>query len=221
MSSAAQEEFNQILQSNKERTSTHPEDRDSNSSSGNEAEEEDNEHLPSDPSDTEDNMRSRTGTYQVPSTIYDANTGPKGVIADAQAFERARKQSFRKTLGGPGGGHGHSSSKGTSDDTNLLSNKNNSPPSGSNSNDEDESRFMRKWRESRMHQLQSFSLRRSSPKRKVYGSVDAVDAAGYLDAVERVPSDTVVVVCIYDPDVSSPFLYTTIIVYLSYREIQN
>lgn len=205
MSSAAQEEFNQILQSNKERTSTHPEDRDSNSSSGNEAEEEDNQHSPSDPSEDED-MRSRTGTYQVPSTVYDANTGPKGVIADAQAFERARKQSFRKTLGGGaagGGGHGHSSSKSISDDATLLNNNKNSPPSGNTSNDEDESRFMRKWRESRMHQLQSFSLRRSSPRRKVYGSVDAVDAVGYLDAVEKVPSDTVVVVCIYDPDVSS------------------
>lgn len=207
MSSAAQEEFNQILQNNRERNSTHPEDRDrdSNSSSGNEAEEEDNDHLASDPSDSED-MRSRTATYQVPSTVYDANTGPKGVIADAQAFERARKQSFRKTLGGSTVGHAHSSSKSISDDANLLSNNNNKPSSGNNTSDEDESRFMRKWRESRMHQLQSFSMRRASPRRKVYGSVDAVDAAGYLDAIEKVASDTVVVVCIYDPDVSIPHL---------------
>jgi hypothetical protein len=29
-----------------------------------------------------------------------------------------------------------------------------------------------------------------------------VDAVGYLDAIEKVPSDQVVVVCIYDPEVS-------------------
>lgn len=177
----------------------HPEDRDSSAPSDNEAEE-DHQNLPSDPEDYNNDMRSRNTSYQVPNTVFDANTGPKGVIADAQAFERARKQSFRKTLGGDG--HSRSSSKGVSDDTTPLNN--NSPPRGSGAKDKDdeESRFMRKWRESRMQQLQSFSLRRSSPRRKVYGSVDTVDAAGYLDAVEKVSSDTVVVVCIYDPDVS-------------------
>lgn len=198
--SSAQEEFNQILQNSKEKASAHPEDRDSSASSDNEAEE-DHQDLPSDPEDYNNDMRSRNTSYQVPNTVFDANTGPKGVIADAQAFERARKQSFRSTLGG--GGHSRSSSKGVSDDTTPLNN--NSPPRGSGAKDKDdeESRFMRKWRESRMQQLQSFSLRRSSPRRKVYGSVDTVDAAGYLDAVEKVTSDTVVVVCIYDPDSSA------------------
>lgn len=196
--SSAQEEFNQILQNSKEKASAHPEDRDSSTPSDNETE--DHQNLPSDPEDYNNDMRSRNTTYQVPNTVFDANTGPKGVIADAQAFERARKQSFRKTLGGDG--HSRSSSKGVSDDTTPLNNS--SPPRGSGAKDKDdeESRFMRKWRESRMQQLQSFSLRRSSPRRKVYGSVDTVDAAGYLDAVEKVTSDTVVVVCIYDPDVS-------------------
>ena len=63
---------------------------------------------------------------------------------------------------------------------------------------------MRKWRESRMQKLQSQNMRRSSPRRRVYGTVDAVDAAGYLDAIEKVTSDTVVVVCVYDPEVIHP-----------------
>lgn len=199
--SSAQEEFNQILQNNKEKAYSHPEDRDSATPSDNEAEAEDHPNFPSDPEDYDDDMRSRATTYQVPNTVFDANTGPKGVIADAQAFERARKQSFRKTRGG-GGGHSRSSSRGVSDDTTPLKNNNSPPGSGAKDKDDDESRFMRKWRESRMQQLQSFSLRRPSPRRKVYGTVDTVDAVGYLDAVERVSSDTVVVVCIYDPDVS-------------------
>lgn len=53
-----------------------------------------------------------------------------------------------------------------------------------------------------MQELQE-GKRRVSPNKKTYGRVDVVDANGYLDAVERVTSDTVVVVCIYDPEVCS------------------
>lgn len=70
---------------------------------------------------------------------------------------------------------------------------------------------MRKWRESRMHQLQSQNVRRSSPRRKRFGGVDTVDAAGYLDAIEKVATDTVVVVCIYDPDVC----FAAILIFMS------
>lgn len=195
MMSSAQDEFNQILNSNKVRFSSHPEDRDRDSSPASDEDDDVEQNLPSD--DDNGTMRSRTTSYQVPNTVFDANTGPKGVIADAQAFERARKQSFRKTLGG------HSSAAAAKDDTTLL---NNSPPpdgtaAAGDSGDDEESRFIRKWRESRMQQLQSQNMRRSSPRRKMFGSVDAVDAAGYLDAIEKVTSDTVVVVCVYDPEV--------------------
>lgn len=57
---------------------------------------------------------------------------------------------------------------------------------------------MRKWRASRMQELQGRN-RRASPRGRRYGVVENVDAAGYLDAVEKVTPDTVVVVCIYDP----------------------
>jgi len=187
MSSAAQAEFNQLLQKSREKYPSHPEDRDRASSPSDTEEDQD---LPTNPpSDSEDidDMRSRTATYHVPNTVFDANTGPKGVIADAQAFERARKQSHRRTLGGL-----------VSDDTTPL---NHHSPPRDGAKDDDEEGFMRKWRESRMHQLQSKNVRRSSPRRKRFGSVDTVDAGGYLDAIEKVATDTVVVVCVYDPEV--------------------
>ncbi|ODM18011.1 hypothetical protein SI65_06799 [Aspergillus cristatus] len=189
MSSAAQAEFNQLLYNSQEKSSSHPEDRDRGSSPSDTEEDQDPPTNP--PSDSEDidDMRSRTATYHVPNTVFDANTGPKGVIADAQAFERARKQSHRRTLGGL-----------VSDDTTPL---NHHSPPWDGAKDDDEEGFMRKWRESRMHQLQSRNVRRSSPRRKRFGGVDTVDAAGYLDAIEKVATDTVVVVCVYDPESSA------------------
>lgn len=192
MSSAAQDEFNQLLHNSKVKYSSHPEDRGRASSPSDTEDQEDPPTNPLSDSDSEnDTMRSRTATYHVPNTVFDANTGPKGVIADAQAFERARKQSHRRTLGGL-----------VSDDTTPL---NYSSPPRDGAKDEDEEGFMRRWRESRMHQLQGRNMRRSSPRRKRFGGVDTVDAAGYLDAIEQVTADTVVVVCVYDPEVCSTF----------------
>ena len=67
---------------------------------------------------------------------------------------------------------------------------------------------MRKWRASRMQELQNRAARRPSPRGRHYGNVDNVDAAGYLDAIEKVNSSTVVVVLIYDPTVSSSNVHT-------------
>ncbi|KKK22794.1 putative phosducin [Aspergillus rambellii] len=202
--SSAQDEFNRLF-SHQEKLSSHPEDRDN----GSDIDSIPSDHDLDDPphySDSEDHnpaMGSRTATYHIPNTRFDANTGPKGVIADAQAFERARKSTFRKTwLAGTGGsgagvGRSHTSSKSVTDSATLLYNS--SSPDGS-ATDEDEERFMRHWRESRMQELQNQRQRRPSPWRKAYGSVDTVDAVGYLDAIEKVPSDQVVVVCVYDPE---------------------
>ncbi|PYH78768.1 thioredoxin-like protein [Aspergillus uvarum CBS 121591] len=215
MSSAAQEEFNQLLQNNRDRFSTHPEDRDNHSdrddsdqsSDDNDHEDHNRPHF-SDADDDDDDdddlhrssaMHSRnTSTYKIPNATYDANTGPKGVIADAQAFERARKSSFRRTLLSVAGiDRPHYSMKSTTDDATLLHNS--SPPDGSSGSD-DEERFLRQWRTSRMQEMQARTLRKPSPRRRLYGSVDHVDAVGYLDAIEKVTSGTVVVVCLYDPE---------------------
>ena len=141
-------------------------------------------------------MVSKPTSYHVPKAVYDANTGPKGVIADAQSYERARKRSFRRTLMNAGGmnrGNGHHA---LPLDTSLTQ------PLPDESDDE---RFMREWRAARMQELQMNGSHRrgaGNGKRK-YGTIETVTANGYLDAVENAPTDTVVVVCIYDPEVST------------------
>lgn len=214
---SAQEEFNQLLNNNRAKSSSHPEDRDSDPhfSDDNDNDHHDRDHdhtsprhlrqrrvLDSSDEDEEGNnmVSSHTTNYHIPNTVYDANTGPKGVIADAQAFERARKKSFRRTLlsvaGFDSNGPAFGSSKSTRDDAPPPAAE--GPSSGS---EDDEERFMRKWRTSRMQELQNRDTRRASPRGRRFGTVETVDAAGYLDAIEKVTSETVVVVCIYDPKV--------------------
>ncbi|KAJ5952151.1 uncharacterized protein N7479_010564 [Penicillium vulpinum] len=199
---SAQEEFNQLVNNNRSRFTSHPEDHD-HDSDPHFSDDEPTSRLRSrqtvDSSDEEadDMVSSRTANtnYHIPNTVYEANTGPKGVIADAQAFERARKKSFRRTLLSAAGldSDSPSYSSSTRDDVPLAGGDQSSA-----SEDDDEARFMRKWRQSRMHELQDRNSRRSSPRGRRFGSVQTVDAVGYLDAIEKVTSDTVVVVCIYD-----------------------
>lgn len=213
MSSSAQDEFDRLF-NNKEKFSSHPEDRDNTSDLESSEEDESHRHTVDryTHSDSEDdNMVSRTTTatsnYRIPNTVYDANTGPKGVIADAQAFERARKSSFRRTFGMDFCSHSAKENNNNNNRTTTLKDNNNigskSDDNEDDDNDDNEERFMRKWRETRMQELQNRSLgRRYSPRRKMYGFLETVDAEGYLDAIEKAPSDATVVVCIYDPDVS-------------------
>lgn len=209
--SSAQDEFNQLIQANKDSHRGHPEDRSDSPASADHttaADEQDQYELSDADSDyadyhraNKDTMVSRTATYTVPSTIFEANTGPKGVIADAQSFERARKKSFRRTL---------LSAAGIDPDYKLFGHHNNtqkqnsSSPASTPPSDEEEE-FMRRWRESRLLELQQRGQRRPSPSKRIYGSLNTVDAEGYLNAIERVASDTVVVVCIYDPEVCLVF----------------
>ena len=199
--SSAQDEFNRLVQSNREKYSTHPEDRDNDSDHDSNPSDDEQDHPQfSDSEDHDPTMRTGSSTYHVPNIVFDANTGPKGVIADAQAFERARASSFRKTL------HHPDHAKYITDDSHLL---HNTPPPDGTLSDEDEEHFLRQWREERIQELRNRSFRRPSPRRRMYGSVDTVDAVGYLDAIEKVTSDTVVVVCIYNPEVCVTLPITT------------
>lgn len=159
----------------------------------------------------EPSMPSRTtggggggGNTYIPNTTYDANTGPKGVIADAQAFERAKKTSFRRTLlNATGLSSSAAAAAAPPPQIREPSPSSNDDREERDEGDEDDE-FMRKWRASRMHELQNQNQNgngRMSPRRRVYGFVEDVDAEGYLDAIEMVSSATVVVVCIYDPEV--------------------
>lgn len=205
---SAQEEFNQLVNNNRDKFASHPEDHDHDDDPHFSDEDQDDysstrklrQRRTVDSSDEDediDDMVSSASGYHVPKTTFEANTGPKGVIADAQAFERARKKSFRRTLLSVAG----------LDNTPAFSAPKPEPPpssatDGSSASEDEEERFMRKWRASRMQELQNRAARRPSPRGRHYGSVDNVDAAGYLDAIEKVNSSTVVVVLIYDPIVS-------------------
>lgn len=203
MSNSAQDEFDALYNRQNATSATHPEDASTSSS--------DNDSTTLHSANDDDqafNVNRAAGmpsaTYHIPSTAhFDANTGPKGVIADARNFETAKKRSFRQTL-------------------QALSNCQ-SPPlfgkqkkpaydfsreksaSPDNSADDEEDEFMRTWRANRLDELASMSkdlrTRRQSPSQRKYGTLIAVDPSGYLDAVEKVPTDTIVVVLIYDDEV--------------------
>ena len=201
-SDLAHEEYDRYF-SNKDHFTSHPEDADDSNSDRllekdtshstykvDDAEGSDDDSLHN--YNTGNMSATATATYQLPTTLFDANTGPKGVIADAASYERAKKKSFRQTLYNIAQVTLRSSSKERSSSPEL---------SGNEENDEE---FMRRWRENRLRELQNAGAgqRRASPSKRRYGTLDDVDANGYLDAVEKLPSDTIVVVCIYDPEVS-------------------
>ena len=208
MSTAAQDEFN-ALAHRENRYTTHPDDADQSSDESVEATS-DHERVPSDSSDENQNATKARGRpaptdmYHIPrGTYFDANTGPKGVIADAKSFDQARKRTFRQTIQ-DALSNGATGTVFEKYRTNSSRNREkSSSPDLSASDDDDE--FMREWRQTRIHEMQcgvqDNRNRRQSPSQRRYGRLMPVDANGYLDAVEKVASNTTVVVCIYDEDV--------------------
>ena len=60
---------------------------------------------------------------------------------------------------------------------------------------------MSQWRAARLAELQTTTgtaQRRISPSRRTWGTLAEVDATGYLDAIEKVSAEDVVVVMIFD-----------------------
>lgn len=215
MSNAPQEEADRLFGQNEHHTS-HPEDRlDTDSLSQHSSEPK--EDYRSDQDDDEhtlhhqSNDMAATANYHIPNTRFNANTGPKGVIADAQSFNRAKRSAFRKTL---------------NNFANALSSRPAQPPAASSSpgsgseQDSDEEQFMRQWRQNRIEELAERSnagVRRKSPSQRTWGTVEDVDATGYLDAIEKVKDDVVVVVCIYDPESDASFEVEDILGTIAYK----
>lgn len=218
MSNPAQEEADRLFTYNPSATS-HPEDReDSHSDADDEKplrrtirssrreDDDDRDSGDDDDEKTAANMATLTttkNTYTLPATAHFANTGPKGVIADAQNYQRAKRSTFRRTI--------HS----ISDSLSLRSSpksrraeekQTNGNSSGSDIDLEDgDDDFMQKWRQQRLTELQEQYAaggqgRAYSPGRKIYGTLDSVNANGYLDAVENTPKETNVVVLLFNPD---------------------
>lgn len=206
MSNAAQAEFDAIYDAQEKNTTTHPEDARDFSSSDN-----DSTTLRSsnDGSSSPRSTAMPSATYHIPSTTnFNANTGPKGVIADARSFDTAKKRSFRQTLRAYSNGELSPPLFGKSKKPafNFAHEKSPSPDASA---DDDEDDFMRTWRADRLNELanmnQDVRTRRSSPSVRKYGTLVTVDPIGYLDAIEKVHADTTVIVLIYDDRVSPQY----------------
>ncbi|KAI9655189.1 MAG: hypothetical protein M1829_000685 [Trizodia sp. TS-e1964] len=146
----------------------------------------------------ESNMPS--ATWKLPSLVSEANTGPKGVIADARSFAQGQRRILRgrKLAKGP---------QSNQDFANELKHGQQRSRNSSSSHEEDfvdDDGFMEMWRKHRMSELKGSAenqrTRRLSPSKRKYGRVESVDALGYLDAIEKVSRDTIVVVCVYDDE---------------------
>ncbi|KAL2048110.1 hypothetical protein N7G274_000021 [Stereocaulon virgatum] len=190
MSSTAQDEFDAFYNNNQDtKPSGHPEDRSDSSDNDSITLHSGNADERTLTSNSFTTMPHATTYLPTTTTQFDANTGPKGVIADARSFETAKKRSFRQTL------YAFS---------NNFSREKSKSPSPEISADDEEDDFMRQWRANRIDELartnQDVRTRRQSPSQRRYGSLVTVDPSGYLDAVEKVHAYTTVVVLIYDDE---------------------
>lgn len=213
MSTAAQEEFNDLLAKNTHRETLHPEDRnDPDLKSYEDITEEDafrNNQIDSAMRMPTVDRLTGAGASEIklPPASFDSgrSTGVKGVIADARNYELARKSKWRNRVrtarrsifGLEAAARPPPSSRSESETDDEI-----------HSGSEHEDSFLQEWRESRRRQLESeasrtVNNRRTSPSVRVYGRFDEVDALGYLDAIEKVGRETTVVVFVYDHEVSS------------------
>ncbi|KAL8815927.1 MAG: hypothetical protein Q9191_008403 [Dirinaria sp. TL-2023a] len=198
MSTPAQDEFNALAVHPSNVSDSHPEDAASLSDNDGTTLTPSHNDEPRTLSERSEN-RMPSITYTLPTTTsFDANTGPKGVIADARSFETARKRSFRQTLHAFSNGQGFGKPK----KSGYEFSPEKSPSPDISADDDDE--FMREWRQKRIDELarmkSGVTTKRRSPSKRKYGALTAVDAVGYLDAIEKVSADTIVVVLIYDDE---------------------
>jgi len=212
MSTAAQEEFNNIISkaSASEKTPYHPSDvRDYRHDAEHSDRDEEDEYREKQINDT---MRipsfSTNGLLNLPDRKFDEGhtTGVKGVIADARSYEEARRNGSWRSRLSPGRSTSRNTSTSRADKRASTISFLMDDGEGSASEDEE---FLERWREQRRKELESegsgIRNRRTSPSVRRYGRFDEVDALGYLDAIEKVTRETVVVVFVYDEDVSASY----------------
>ena len=115
----------------------------------------------------------------------------KGVISDAFSFESAKRREMKQK-------------RERQQDLSVARARHQREWSIDSLNSSDSDELMIQWRKGRMAELKAAAVatRRKSPSKRNYGRVEAVDAVGYLDAIEKVPKDTVVVVVVYSETVS-------------------
>ena len=136
-------------------------------------------------------------TLRLPHREFDEGrtTGVKGVIADARSYEEARRS----------GSWRNKASRSTSRGAPGTVSPSQFAKDGDDGSASDDEGFLERWREARRLEIQregsDIRNRRTSPSVRRYGRFDEVDALGYLDAIEKVGRDTVVVVFVYDHEV--------------------
>ncbi|KAF2264870.1 hypothetical protein CC78DRAFT_543892 [Lojkania enalia] len=177
---SAQAEFDELLR-DKDRDTRHPEDRhqDSDHSDDNTGPDPYPEKV-----DTDDELeipKDMRAQYYLPRIHSEANTGPKGVIADAHAYEAARKQSRRSfwRKSSPPGAYQVAKYR---DEKDL-------------SEEESDKKFMEQWRESRIREMINGVMSRSASPSKI---IRKVEEDGFLRAIENAKEDKTVVVFIFD-----------------------
>lgn len=116
------------------------------------------------------------------------NTGVKGVISDAYSYETAKRREMKLMR-----------ERQQHQDYSPLSMGHQRGRSIGSPNLSDSDELMVQWRKNRMAELKAAAAttRKQSPSKRSYGRVEPVDANGYLDAIEKVSKDTVVVVVVY------------------------
>jgi hypothetical protein len=211
---AAQEEFDDIF-THSDRPTHHPEDH-----SDDENEEEIDEETAYKQGKIAETMRrpvfnDRSAPLRLPPPSFDSGrtTGVKGVIADARSFEAARREGSWKAKVHVSQAHGQEKKlqrgRNRESDNCLV-----------RGDDSDEEEFLEKWREARRKEMMrdgsEIRNRRTSPSIRRYGRFDEVDALGYLDAIEKVGRETVVVVFVYDTEVCPTFPFYSLVGMPSY-----
>ena len=176
---------------------------------------------------------SRSRTYLPNQRSYN-NTGPKGVIADAQAFREAQSahrasmsanrdpsarantniQPYVESLSINDSAHEDAALK-------ELNEEDDDDDDDDDENEADEelegeqSDFMKQWRESRLQDLRGKSVIASNSAAErwgmgrsaklIYEGLTAVDGEGFLEVVDGSPRQVVVVVFVWDDMVSEVF----------------
>jgi hypothetical protein len=198
---AAQEEFNNLVSkaSASEKKNPHPADNDDyHNDKENSDVDEDDEYLSKILDETMRMPAYDRGGLNLPHRDFDngRTTGVKGVIADARSYEEARRN----------GSHRRNVSKISTSMADKRSSTISFLKDDGEDSDEEDEEFIERWRHQRRMELEKegndIRNRRTSPSVRRYGRFDEVDALGYLDAIEKVTRDTVVVVFVYDPEVS-------------------
>lgn len=209
---AAQNEYNELFR-DKTRKNYHPSDspHDRSDAASFLEDDSDDDRTPSASMHTTATSNSRA-RYTVPQQRHQANTGVKGVITDAQAYRDAARTA-RSSESMSRASFQHERERQIAGTQPYV-------PSGlgveygkradsdeEEDEEEDNDAFMEQWRNTRLKQLQGgqrlgASGREKEARRAMFGGLVPVDGPGYLDAVDGSGSVTVVVVFIYDDQVS-------------------